>query len=91
MEPVRKQPWRVALIAALALASASAAAQTSATCEFTIAALFATRIELQNAKKGYRDCMRSARTKCTAEESRMRELEQHLKLLSNYLDGYCTR
>ena len=91
MKPVRKQPWRAAMIASLALASTGAAAQTSATCEFTVAALFATRLQRQEAKKAYQDCVRSGRTKCTAEEGRMRELEQHLKLLSNYLDRYCMR
>jgi hypothetical protein len=91
MKPVTKRPWLAAMIAALAMTSTGAAGQTSGTCEFTVAALFATRIELQNAKKGYQECMRSNRTKCTAEESRMRELEQHLKLLSNYLDRYCMR
>ena len=91
MEPARKRQWRVVAIGVLAFASAATAAQASGTCEFSVAALVATRIQLQEAKSAHQACARARRTKCTAEKSRMRELEQHLKLLGNYLDRYCMR
>jgi hypothetical protein len=81
----------VAAIAAFALPLAPAAAQSSQTCEFTVAGWLATQVELREARTAYRACAREHRTACTAEQGRVQALEQQLRLLRNYIDGYCRR
>jgi hypothetical protein len=67
------------------------AAAPAQTCDFAIAGWIATRVELQEARSAYQACLRAHRTSCTAEEGRVRDLEQRLRLLNNYVEGYCRR
>ena len=78
-------------MAGLLLFASSAAAQSSRTCEFALAGWIGTQLELQEARSAYQACTRAHRTACTAEQGRVRSLEQRLKLLRNYVDGYCRR
>lgn len=71
--------------------SGAAAAQSSQTCEFALAGWVSTQLELQEARTAYRACRREHRTACTAEQGRVRTLEQRLRLMRNYIDGYCRR
>lgn len=66
-------------------------AQSSPVCEFAVATLAATRLELSSARKSYRDCSRDGRDSCKVELARMRDLQQRLKLARRYLDRYCMR
>lgn len=66
-------------------------AQSSPVCEFAVATLAATQLELSSAKKSYRDCSRDGRNSCKVELARVRELQQRLKLSRSYLDRYCLR
>lgn len=75
----------------IALAPAPVAGAQSSTCEFAAAGWISTQMELRDARRAYRACIREGRTSCTAEQGRVRLLEQRLKLLRNYLDGYCAR
>lgn len=68
-----------------------AGAQSSLTCEFAIGGWLSTQVELQEARSAYRACRREARTACTAEQGRIQTLEQRVRLLRNYIDGYCRR
>lgn len=83
---------RVTCLAALALsASAPVSAQSSPTCQSAIAALIGLQFAIEEEKADHRRCMQSGRTTCTAEEGRVRELEQQRKLVRNYLERYCSR
>jgi hypothetical protein len=65
--------------------------QASLTCEFAIAGWAATQIELAEARGAYRACRREHQSACTAEQGRVRMLEQRLRLMRNYVNGYCRR
>ena len=80
-----------AAAAGLLLWASPTGAQSSQTCEFTLAGWLGTQVELQEARGAYRECRREARSACTAEQGRVQSLEQHLRLLRNYIDGYCRR
>ena len=73
------------------IAAAGPVAASAQTCDFAVAGWIATRIELQEARRDYQACLRALRTSCTAEEGRVRDLEQRLRLLNNYVEGYCRR
>lgn len=73
------------------LAAHGAGAQTSRTCEYAVAGWFATQLDLGEARTAYRACTRARASACTAEQGRVRTLEQQLRLLRQYLDGYCRR
>ena len=79
------------LCLAAAVAGSAAAAQTTHTCEFAVAGWFTTQIELREARAAYRDCLRARIRACTAEQGRVQLLEQRLRLIRNYIDGYCRR
>jgi hypothetical protein len=78
------------LIAGLAVAPA-VHAQSSPVCEFAVATVAATQLELSSARKSYRDCSKDGRTSCKVELARVRDLQQRLKLARRYLDRYCMR
>ena len=80
----------IALACALVWVS-PASAQSSTTCEFALVGWVSTQVELQEARRQYETCTRAHRTACTAESGRVQSLEQRLKLLRNYVDGYCRR
>jgi hypothetical protein len=65
--------------------------QASLTCEFALAGWIATEVDLGEARRAYRDCRRARQSACTAEQGRVQALEQQLRLLRNYVDGYCRR
>ncbi|HEX6260228.1 MAG TPA: hypothetical protein VFZ51_06210 [Woeseiaceae bacterium] len=67
------------------------AAPSSRICEFAVAGWVATRLELQEARDAYRACLRARRAACTAEQERIQTLDHQLRLLRNYVDGYCRR
>jgi hypothetical protein len=81
----------LAVIACASFVQPSPAAAQSATCQFAVAGWLGARLELQQARKAYRDCLSARRTACTAEHGRVRQLEQQIRLMRNYVDGYCTR
>ena len=56
-----------------------------------MAGWLATQVELGEARSAYRECRRAAHSACTAEQGRIQTLEQQLRLLRNYIDGYCRR
>lgn len=66
-------------------------AQSSPVCEFAVATLAATQLELSSARKHYRDCAKDGRHSCKVELARVRDLQQRLKLSRGYLDRYCMR
>ena len=66
-------------------------AQSSPVCEFAVATLAATQLELSSASKSYRDCSKNGRNSCKVELARVRDLQQRLKLARSYLDRYCMR
>lgn len=68
-----------------------AGGQASHTCEFAVSGWVATQLELAEARSAYRDCRRGRQSACTAEQGRIRALEDRLRLLRNYVDGYCRR
>jgi hypothetical protein len=76
---------------AAAVAGSAAAAQSTRTCEFAVAGWFTTQIELREARAAYRDCSQARTRACTAEQGRVQLLEQRLRLMRNYIDGYCRR
>jgi hypothetical protein len=65
--------------------------QASLTCEFAVAGWAATQVELAEARSAYRTCRREHQSACTAEQGRVRTLEQRLTLMRNYVNGYCRR
>src|SRR5690349_9974654 len=67
------------------------AAAQSSTCQFAFAGWISTQLELREARSAHRACRREARTACTAQQGRIHDLEQRLRLLRNYVDGYCRR
>jgi hypothetical protein len=69
----------------------AAHAQASRTCEFALAAWVATRLELQEAREARRLCGDARFHACTSEEGRVRNLEQRLVLVRQYIEGYCRR
>ena len=79
------------LVGGALICSPAAPAQSTQTCEFALAGWIGTQVELQQARGDYRACAREHRTACTAEQGRIRLLEERLKLLRNYVDGYCRR
>lgn len=70
---------------------APAFAQATAACEYALAGWAATRLELAEARAALRACRREGRTACTAEQGRVQAAEQQLRLLRQYVDGYCRR
>lgn len=82
---------RVPVAAGLLLWASPTGAQSSQACEFALAGGLGTQVELQEARGAYRECRREARSACTAEQGRVQSLEQRLRLLRNYIDGYCRR
>ena len=66
-------------------------AQSSPVCEFAVATVAATQLELSSARKSHRDCSRNGRNSCKVELARVRDLRQRLQLARNYLDRYCMR
>ena len=80
---------------AVALLAAGAPAppggQASLTCEFALAGWISTELELGEARGAYRACRRARQSACTTEQGRVRSLEQQLRLLRNYVNGYCRR
>lgn len=78
-------------VLSLAAFAAAAGAQPSSVCQFAVATVAATEIELQEANKALRRCERLGRTSCAAEWGRIRDLRQRLKLSRNYLESRCTR
>ena len=78
-------------MAGLLLAASPARPQSSQTCEFALAGWLSAQVELQEARSAYRACRRAARSACTAEQGRVQAVEQRLRLLRNYVDGYCRR
>jgi hypothetical protein len=83
-------PEGILRLAALAAASA-AAAQSSPICQFVVATVVATEIELGEAKKELRRCERLGQASCASERGRIRDLRRRLKLLLDDLDKRCTR
>jgi hypothetical protein len=65
--------------------------QASLTCEFALAGWISTELELGEARGAYRACRRARQSACTAEQGRVQALEQQLRLLRNYVNGYCRR
>jgi hypothetical protein len=78
------------LISGLAAAS-SVQAQSSSVCQFAVATLAATELELISARKSYRKCARDSRRSCKIELGRVQELQQRVNLAQRYLDRYCMR
>lgn len=78
------------VIASLAVGP-SLQAQSSPVCEFAIATIAATELELSSAKKRYRDCAKGGGNSCKVEFARVRDLQHLLKLARDYLDRYCLR
>lgn len=66
-------------------------AQSSSVCEFAVATLAATRLELSSARKSHRDCTKDGLNSCKVELARIRDLQQRLRLARRYLDRYCVR
>ena len=56
-----------------------------------MAGWLSTQIELGEARAAFRTCIRARNAACTAEQGRIRALEQRMRLLRNYIDGYCRR
>ena len=87
-----KSPLQTLIGAAVvAITLPAANAQSSHTCEFALAGWIASQMELGEARAAYRDCIRARNSACTAEQGRIRTTEQRLRLLRNYIDGYCRR
>jgi hypothetical protein len=82
-----------ALAAVLATGAPAAppGAQTSLTCEFALSGWVLTQLELAEARSAERACRRARSSACTAEQGRVVSLEQRLRLLRNYVNGYCRR
>ena len=84
-----------AIVVSASIATASPAAppggEASLTCEFALAGWIATEVELGEARSAYRACRRARHSACTAEQGRVQSLEQQLRLLRNYVNGYCRR
>lgn len=76
---------------AAALVASPAAAQSTRTCEFAVAGWLTTQVERREARAAYRDCIRAGARACTAEQGRVQLLEQRLRLMRTYIDGYCRR
>ena len=87
----RGSRWKGIPVIAAALSAAAASAQTSPTCQSALAALLGIRVAIEEAKGDRRSCIRRGHTMCTAEEGRIRELEQQLALVRNYVERYCAR
>ena len=66
-------------------------AQSSPVCDFAVATLAATQLELSSARKSYRHCSKNGRNSCKVDLARVRDLQQRLKLARSYLDRYCMR
>ena len=81
----------LASLLTLAAFAGAAGAQPSSVCQFAVATVFATEIELQEASKALRRGERLGRTSCAAERGRIRDLRQRLRLSRNYLESRCTR
>jgi hypothetical protein len=81
----------VAAVLLAAGAPAPPGGQASLTCEFAVAGWISTELELGEARGAYRACRRARQSACTAEQGRVRSLEQQLRLLRNYVNGYCRR
>ena len=90
-KPTNKSCLAMLGVAAAVLAQPSANAQSSHTCEFALAGWVGTQLELGEARAAYGNCVRARTVSCTAEQGRIRLLEQRLRLLRNYIDGYCRR
>lgn len=75
----------------LAAFAAAAGAQPSSACQFAVATVVATEIELQEANKALRRCERNGGASCVAERGRIRDLRQRLKLSRNHLESFCMR
>lgn len=73
------------------LVVASATTPTSHTCEFALAGWVTTRVELSEARNAHQRCVEARVTACTAEQGRVRLLEERLRLIRNYVEGYCRR
>lgn len=80
-----------AVLAATSGLAAPPGGQASLTCEYALAGWIATEIDLGEARRAYRECRRARQSACTAEQGRVQALEQQLRLLRNYVDGYCRR
>lgn len=88
----RIQTAASAVAAGLLVAAAPpSAGQASLTCEFALAGWIATEVELGEARSAYRACRRARQSACTAEQGRVQALDQQLRLLRNYVNGYCRR
>ena len=81
----------LAAIAAGALAPTAGAGQVSHTCEFALAGWLGTQIELREGRAAYQACLKARVVACTAEQGRVRLLEERLRLLRGYVDRYCRR
>ena len=79
------------LFAATNASAAPPGGSASLTCEYAVAGWVSTEIELGEARSAYRACRRARQSACTAEQGRVRSLEQQLRLLRNYVNGYCRR
>ena len=79
------------LFATTAAPAAPPGGQASLTCEYAVAGWISTEIELGQARSAYRACRQARQSACTAEQGRVHALEQQLRLLRNYVDGYCRR
>ncbi|HET9427007.1 MAG TPA: hypothetical protein VFO69_01465 [Allosphingosinicella sp.] len=88
---IRIRGYLLAASAGALLVAAPAAGQSSQTCEFALLGWISTQLELREARRAQRACTDEQRTACTAEQGRVRALELRLRLLRNYVDGYCRR
>lgn len=79
------------MLAAGLTAGSAVHAQSSPVCEFAVAALLATQLDLSSASRSYRHCSKDPRNSCKVELGRVRDLQQKVKLTRRYLDRYCMR
>ena len=90
----RRRPVRAArplLLVAGLLTVPAAEAQSSPVCEFAVATIAATQLDLGSARRRYRECAKSGGASCKVELARVRDLQHRLKLARSYLDRYCMR